>query len=88
MNNQKKCGGFEEAFYGSVTMGERGQIVIPAQARQELGYHPGDKLLIVRHPVHTGLMIFKIDAMREFLDDMAAGLQAVEAQLHEGSGED
>lgn len=82
-----KCG-FDQAFYGSVTVGERGQIVIPAAARQELGYNPGDKLLIMRHPVHQGLMLFTIDAMRVFLDDITSQLQRVEQQLVEGEKED
>jgi len=29
-----KCVQFEDAFYGSATVGDRGQIVIPAEARQ------------------------------------------------------
>ncbi|MEJ2740604.1 MAG: AbrB/MazE/SpoVT family DNA-binding domain-containing protein, partial [Dehalococcoidia bacterium] len=33
-------------FYGSVTIGERGQIVIPVEARKDFGMKPGDKLLI------------------------------------------
>lgn len=66
----------ENAFYGSVTVGERGQIVIPSEARAELGFQPGDKLLVMRHPAHHGLMVFKIEAVREFLEEFAAGLEA------------
>jgi AbrB family looped-hinge helix DNA binding protein len=69
----------EAMFYGSVTVGERGQIVIPAEARAELEFQPGDKLLVMRHPVHHGLMIFKFDAIREFIAEMERGL-AVAAQ--------
>ena len=72
--------GFSEAFYGSVTVGERGQIVIPAEARQDLGVEPGDKLLAMKHPTYRGLMIFKIESVREFLDEFAAGLARVEAK--------
>lgn len=64
----------EAMFYGSVTVGERGQIVIPAEARAELEFQPGDKLLVMRHPVHHGLMIFKFDAVREFIAEMERGL--------------
>jgi AbrB family looped-hinge helix DNA binding protein len=78
--NMKNCAGFSEAFYGSVTVGERGQLVIPAEARAELGFQPGDKVLVMRHPVYKGLMVFKIEAVREFLDDFAANLARIEGE--------
>lgn len=76
--SEMKCASFADAFYGTCTVGERGQIVIPAEARTEIGFQPGDKVVIMRHPVHTGLMVFKLDAMREFLDDFSAGLARIQ----------
>ena len=70
-----KC---EDNFYGSVTVGERGQIVIPAEARAELGIAAGEKLIVMRHPVHKGLMVFKFDSMRAFLDELQRGLELIE----------
>ncbi len=78
---------FDEAFYGSATVGERGQIVIPAEARNELGINPGDKVLIMRHPIHKGLMLFRLDAVRGFLDEFAAGIQRLEKRVQEDGGE-
>ena len=69
-----KC---DSAFYGSVTVGERGQIVIPSEARAELGFQPGDKLLVMRHPAHTGLMVFKFAAVKEFIEEFSKGLESV-----------
>jgi AbrB family looped-hinge helix DNA binding protein len=74
MSEDKKKLGTDECFYGTSTVGERGQIVIPAEARAELGIQPGDKLMVMRHPLHTGLMVFKIDAVRAFLDDFKTTL--------------
>lgn len=71
----------EEKFYGTVTVGERGQIVIPSEARSALGFSPGDKLLVMRHPVHPGLMIFKLEGVRAFLDEFYGHLQRAEAQI-------
>lgn len=34
-------------MFGTVTIGERGQIVIPARARQVFGLKPGDELLVL-----------------------------------------
>ncbi|HEY3378455.1 MAG TPA: AbrB/MazE/SpoVT family DNA-binding domain-containing protein [Armatimonadota bacterium] len=47
----------EDCFYGSATIGERGQIVIPADARKSLNLHCGDKLLVFRHPMHPNMLI-------------------------------
>jgi len=33
-------------FYGSVTVSERGQIVVPAEARKDFNIRTGDKLLV------------------------------------------
>jgi len=66
---------------GAVTVGERGQIVIPAEARKRLTIHPGEKLLVMAHPTATGLMLFKTDAMREFVSSLMEGLSRAEQQL-------
>jgi len=76
--NQGYCSNFSESFFGTATIGERGQIVIPAEARAELDMHPGEKVLIMRHPVHPGLTLFKLEAVREFLDEFAAGIARIE----------
>lgn len=73
----------EQKFFGSATIGERGQVVIPAEAREALGYAPGDKLLVMCHPVHHGVMLFKIEAAREFIEDFRASMERVAARLEE-----
>jgi AbrB family looped-hinge helix DNA binding protein len=76
--NEPKCGGFSDAFYGTSTVGERGQLVIPAEARAEMDMQPGDKIMIMRHPIHKGLMLFKLEAVREFLDEFTANVERLE----------
>ena len=61
-----------QCFYGSVTVGERGQIVIPAEARADLGIKPGDKVLVMRHPTLNGLMVTTLEEFKEFLDRFGA----------------
>jgi AbrB family looped-hinge helix DNA binding protein len=67
-------------FFGAVNVGERGQIVIPAEARKKLDIHTGDKLLVLGHPAKNGLMLVKIGAMREFLNDLATKLNLAESE--------
>ena len=50
-------------FYGSVTVGERGQIVIPVNARKDFGIKPGDKLLVFGD-MEKGLGIATLDIMQ------------------------
>jgi AbrB family looped-hinge helix DNA binding protein len=40
LQNKLKC-------HGSATVGERGQIVLPAELRKEFGIKPGDKLIVL-----------------------------------------
>ncbi len=59
---------FSDCFLGSATVGDRGQIVIPAEARALLGIQAGDKLLLLRDPVHRGLVVTKFEWIDQFLD--------------------
>ena len=49
-------------FYGSITVSERGQIVIPAEARRDFGIEVGDKLLVFGDLEH-GLALAKASAV-------------------------
>lgn len=54
-------------FYGSVTVGERGQIAIPAQARRDHGIEPGQKLIVLGN--EDGLALMSIDTLLAVLGD-------------------
>ncbi|MEN6520019.1 MAG: AbrB/MazE/SpoVT family DNA-binding domain-containing protein [Armatimonadota bacterium] len=77
---ENKCS-VEEHFFGSVTVGERGQVVIPAEARKKMGISPGDKLLVMGHPYGNALVLAKIDSMREVLTTFQESLQGWERTL-------
>jgi len=76
----EKSGGskVDECFYGTATIGERGQIVIPADLRKALDLHSGDKLLIWQHPSGKGIMLMPVDSVREFMEMMLATLRLAE----------
>jgi AbrB family looped-hinge helix DNA binding protein len=78
-NTQAKLG-FRDVFYGTATIGERGQIVIPAEAREDMDIKAGEKLLIMKHPAHAGLMVFKIDDAREFLNEFQSTLNKISVE--------
>ncbi|HZG73547.1 MAG TPA: helix-turn-helix transcriptional regulator [Chondromyces sp.] len=55
-------------FFGVVKVGERGQIVIPKQAREMYQIHAGDKLIILGEDVTKGIAILKSDSFLEFAE--------------------
>ena len=52
-------------FFGSVKVGERGQIVIPAEARKVFEINPGDKMLVFGH-IKKGLGLIKGSRLKNF----------------------
>ena len=80
MAERKGDCGFDDLFYGSVTVGDRGQVVIPVEARSQLGIEPGDKLLVMRDPKVNGLMICKLDAFMAIIEDLPHKLGQLEAE--------
>lgn len=55
---------------GTTTVGERGQIVIPADAREELEINSGDKLLVFRAPIDGALIIAKPETFEKLIAHM------------------
>jgi AbrB family looped-hinge helix DNA binding protein len=49
-------------FYGSVTVSERGQIVIPADARRDFEIRTGEKLLVLGD-LKEGLALLKVTGL-------------------------
>jgi AbrB family looped-hinge helix DNA binding protein len=52
-------------LFGSVKVGERGQVVIPKQAREIFDIKPGD-ILLVLGDVERGIALVKAEALQEF----------------------
>ncbi len=74
----------KDHFYGAATVGERGQIVIPVEARKRYGIETGDKILIMGAPHERGLMLVKIDALREFMTAILSDLSEMEQEIAAG----
>jgi AbrB family looped-hinge helix DNA binding protein len=48
----------DKKLYGTATVGTKGQVVIPAEAREILGIEPGDRLYVIgsKHGKWVGLI--------------------------------
>ena len=57
--------------FGSAVVGPRGQLVVPVEARRELGIDVGTKLLVFGHFGGRGLMFVKVEAVEELLNTIS-----------------
>lgn len=73
----------DDMFHGAMTVGDRGQVVIPAEVRRVVGLSPGDKLLVFCHPNGPGVMMVKLHALHEATQFMQRTIEELEAQSEE-----
>ena len=57
----------ENKCLGSTVVGPRGQVVIPVNARKELGIDTGATLLVFKTFRGRGLLLLKVDAVEQML---------------------
>ncbi|MEW6101719.1 MAG: AbrB/MazE/SpoVT family DNA-binding domain-containing protein [Candidatus Omnitrophota bacterium] len=75
-------------FFGMATVGARGQVVIPQEARKSLKIKSGDKLIVISGPPkHTKMLSFALaDDFSRFLDDFEKHISRVKADFSKESG--
>lgn len=68
-------------FYGATKIGERGQIVIPTEARKDFQITPSTKLLVFGSLQGGGLMVIKAEFVTEFLSKATEMLRGLERAM-------
>ena len=53
-------------IYGTATVGDRGQISIPAEARKLLDLNSGDKVVVFGNRLNGSLVLLKADIFKDF----------------------
>lgn len=75
----------ESSFYGVATIGTKGQLVIPAEAREHMKIGPGDKVIVIgkRHPTKGfGMVcICPISSAEGFIEEMTNAISQTQAAL-------
>ena len=61
--------GNSRRVFGTAKVGDRGQIVIPKEAREMFGIQPGDTLLILGES-DTGLIVSRPEALNDLADKL------------------
>lgn len=59
---------------GTAKVGEKGQIVIPKDARDYLGIRPGDTLLVLVDP-ENGLVVSKPEVLRDAAEKILGNIR-------------
>jgi len=62
---------FDSHLYDVVTVGERGQVVVPSRARKELDIKPGDKLIAIKGHHGSTLVLVNMKEASQTFDKMA-----------------
>ncbi len=58
-----------QRVFGTAKVGDRGQIVIPKEARELFGIRPGDTLLILGE-TETGLIVTRPEVLNDLADEI------------------
>ena len=74
--------------FGTAVLGPRGQLVIPVEARKELGIDTGSKLLVFGHFNGRGLIFIKAEAAEELLNIMSSRLDEIAKLVKESKTTD
>ncbi len=64
--------GNSKRVFGTAKVGDRGQIVIPKEARELFNIKPGDTLLIIGEE-NKGLIVSRPELLRDLADEIFEG---------------
>ena len=67
-------------FYGSVTVSERGQMVIPSEARKDFNIKAGDKLLVLGD-MDQGIAIVTMESIQRMMSNSAYFIQMMQSEF-------
>jgi AbrB family looped-hinge helix DNA binding protein len=62
---------------GTATLNEKGQLVIPAEARSDLGLDPGTKVVIMKSPRKSALIVIKAEHVEGMIKNLSDALSEI-----------
>jgi AbrB family looped-hinge helix DNA binding protein len=65
-------------LYGTATIGSKGQVVIPADAREDLGLKAGDRLYVVSAG-NAGVVFLKEEMLEDIVAKMSEQVEGFKA---------
>ena len=77
----------KKKLYGTATVGTKGQIVIPADAREEFGIAPGERLYVVGVSEKKVMVLIKEEQMNQFVEQATGDVEDLRTKINELKGE-
>ncbi len=65
----------DKKLYGTATVGTKGQVVIPSDARDDLNIQPGDRLYVVGSVEKKWVGLLKEDQLRELVEQLTENIE-------------
>lgn len=73
----------DKKLYGTATVGTKGQVVIPADARKSLGINEGDRLYVVGSSQGKYVGFIKEEQLREVVSKLVENVESYQEFLNE-----
>ena len=71
----------DKKLYGTASVGSKGQVVIPADARQALNIQPGDRLYVVGSEKSQSIGFIKEDQLRHIVEHLTQNIESFQTLL-------
>lgn len=65
----------DKKLYGTATVGTKGQVVIPADAREDIGIKAGDRLYVVGSSEKKWVGLIQEEQLRAFLEHLTENIE-------------
>lgn len=75
----------DKKLYGTATVGTKGQIVIPADARKALGIEEGERLYVVGSEKGCWIGLIKEEQLREMVGKLTDNIESYKDALETDS---
>lgn len=66
----------DKKLYGTATVGTKGQVVIPSDAREQLGIATGDRLYVVGSKSSQWVGFIKEDQLRAMIEHLTDNIES------------
>ena len=76
----------DKKLYGTATVGSKGQLVIPIEARDEIGINVGDRMYVIGSVETGSISLLSEDKLKGYIDKMNLQVESFRALTGEKSG--